>query len=100
TAVMQGATGHFVWVVNKESKAEYRPVTMGDYSGNDWIVDEGLAAGELVVVKGGMTLRPDALLAPTPISATPDSSGSSVGDSADKAAKTHVKPSVSTTSAH
>lgn len=100
TAVMQGATGHFVWVVNKESKAEYRPVTMGDYSGNDWVVDEGLAAGEQVVVKGGMTLRPDALLAPTPISATPDSAGSSVGDSADKVAKTHVKPSVSTTSAH
>ncbi|MGL5006952.1 MAG: efflux RND transporter periplasmic adaptor subunit [Plesiomonas sp.] len=65
TAVMQGATGHFVWVVNKENKAEYRPVTMGDYSGSDWIVNEGLVTGEQVVVAGGMMLRPDTPLAPT-----------------------------------
>ena len=30
-AVQQGAKGHFVWVVDKDNKAEHRPVTVGDW---------------------------------------------------------------------
>ena len=30
-AVQQGAKGHFVWVVDKDSKAEMRPVIVGDW---------------------------------------------------------------------
>ena len=44
-AVQQGAKGHFVWVVNKEDKAEARPVVVGDWIGNDWFINEGLNAG-------------------------------------------------------
>jgi membrane fusion protein (multidrug efflux system) len=61
-AVQQGAKGHFVWVVNKEGKAEYRPVTVGDWYGKDWFVNEGLQGGDQVVVDGGLTLRPGAIL--------------------------------------
>ncbi len=58
-AVQQGTKGHFVWVVNKESKAENRPVIVGELMGNDWFITEGLRPGEKVVVDGGLTLRPD-----------------------------------------
>jgi membrane fusion protein (multidrug efflux system) len=61
-AVQQGAKGHFVWVVNKESKAESRPVVVGDLAGNDWFITEGLRPGDKVVVDGGLTLRPDVVV--------------------------------------
>jgi membrane fusion protein (multidrug efflux system) len=56
-AVQQGGKGHFVWVVDKAGKAEYRPVTAGEWHGNDWLIEEGLKAGEKVVVDGGLTLQ-------------------------------------------
>ncbi len=57
-AVQQGGKGHFVWLVNKDGLAEYRPVTAGEWYGNDWMIDEGLRAGDRVVVDGGITLQP------------------------------------------
>ena len=33
-AVQQGAKGHFVWVVDKDGKAEQRPVMVGDWYGD------------------------------------------------------------------
>ncbi len=65
-AVQQGAKGHFVWVVNKESKAESRPVVVGDLIGNDWFIAQGLRPGERVVVDGGLTLRPDVVVTVKP----------------------------------
>jgi membrane fusion protein (multidrug efflux system) len=59
-AVQQGAKGHFVWVVSKDNKAESRPVTVGQWHGDDWFIDEGLMAGERVVVDGALTLAPGA----------------------------------------
>ncbi len=59
-AVQQGSRGHFVWVVGGDGKAEQRPVTMGDWHGDDWFVSEGLKPGDRVVVDGGLTLRPGA----------------------------------------
>jgi membrane fusion protein (multidrug efflux system) len=63
-AVLQGAKGHFVWVVDKDGKAENRPVTVGDWSGDEWVVTEGLRAGERVVVDGGLKLGPGTALNP------------------------------------
>jgi membrane fusion protein (multidrug efflux system) len=57
-AVQQGAKGHFIWVVNKEGKAEQRPIIVGDWVGNNWFITEGLIAGDQVVVDGGLSLRP------------------------------------------
>ena len=34
-AVQQGAKGHFVWTIDKNGTAEPRPVTVGDWIGND-----------------------------------------------------------------
>ena len=69
-AVLQGAKGHFVWVVDKDGKAENRPVTVGDWSGDDWVITEGLRAGDRVVVDGGLKLGPGTALAPKPYVAT------------------------------
>jgi membrane fusion protein (multidrug efflux system) len=59
-AVQQGSKGHFVWVIDKDNKAEPRPVVAGDWHGNDWFISEGLTAGERIVVDGGLTVRPGA----------------------------------------
>lgn len=56
-AIQQSSKGHLVWVV-KEGKAEARPVTVGEWTGDDWFVFEGLKAGEQVVVDGGLLLSP------------------------------------------
>ncbi|HJV65970.1 MAG TPA: efflux RND transporter periplasmic adaptor subunit [Geomonas sp.] len=57
-AVQQGAKGHFVWVVDKQNKVEPRPVEVGDQTGSDWFINEGLRNGERIVVDGGLSLRP------------------------------------------
>lgn len=59
-AVLEGPQGKFVYVVNAETKAEIRPVKIGDWSGSDWIVTEGLNAGDKVVVDGMLKLGPGA----------------------------------------
>ena len=57
-AVMQGPQGNFVWVVDAESKAEFRPVTVGPLAGDMWLIANGLADGERIVVDGGLKLAP------------------------------------------
>ncbi len=69
-AVLQGAKGHFVWVADKDSKAENRPVVVGDWSGDEWVISEGLHAGDRVVVDGGLKLGPGVALDPKPFTAT------------------------------
>lgn len=68
-AVQQGSKGNFVWVVNREEAVEYRPVAVGDWYGDDWFVDEGLHAGERVVVDGFATLRSGLKVAARPYDA-------------------------------
>ena len=59
-AVLQGAKGHFVVVVDKESKAEIRPVEVGAWHGANWFIERGLQAGDIVVVDGAVRLTPGA----------------------------------------
>ncbi len=59
-AVQQGAKGHFVWVVNAQSQAEQRPVVVGEWKGEGWLISEGLNSGDKVVVDGGIRLVPGA----------------------------------------
>ena len=72
-AVQQGAKGHFLWVARKDGKAELRPVVVGDWYGDSWFVTQGLAAGDQVVVDGGLRLAPDAPVKVTPYTPKPDS---------------------------
>ncbi|MEA1888821.1 MAG: efflux RND transporter periplasmic adaptor subunit [Pseudomonadota bacterium] len=56
-AVQQGAKGSFVWVINEEGKAEFNPVVVGSWFGDQWFIDSGLKGGETVVVNGALKLR-------------------------------------------
>lgn len=53
-AVMQGAKGHFLWVINKDDKAEFRAVEVGDWYGDEWFISRGLNGGERVAVDGAI----------------------------------------------
>lgn len=56
-AVQQGPRGPFVWII-KEGKAEQRPVETGEWSGDDWVIRNGLGNGDVVIVDGFMRLAP------------------------------------------
>ncbi len=51
-AVMEGAQGKMVYLLSKENTAMPRPVTVGDWTGSDWIIKEGLQPGDKVIVDG------------------------------------------------
>ena len=51
-AVLEGPQGKFVYVLGAESKAEPRPVQVGEWAGDDWIIQSGLKAGDKVIVDG------------------------------------------------
>lgn len=57
-AVLQGARGHFVVLVDKEGKAQIRGVKVGPWYGNDWFITEGLKPGDVVVTDGVARLAP------------------------------------------
>ena len=59
-AVLEGPQGKFVYVVDEKSSAQPRPVQVGEWAGGDWIVTDGLAAGDRVIVDGVMRLGPGA----------------------------------------
>jgi membrane fusion protein (multidrug efflux system) len=51
-AVLEGPQGKFVYVLSADSKAEPRPVQVGEWIGEDWIIQSGLKAGYKVIVDG------------------------------------------------
>jgi len=57
-AVTVSLTGRQVFVVDQDDTAQPRPVVLGAALGNRFEVLEGLALGELVVVRGNERLRP------------------------------------------
>jgi membrane fusion protein (multidrug efflux system) len=51
-AVLEGPQGKFVYVLGEKSTADPRPVQVGEWAGDDWIITEGLKAGDKVIVDG------------------------------------------------
>jgi membrane fusion protein (multidrug efflux system) len=45
-------------VVNAEGKVEQRELTVSQAVGNDWLVTEGLSAGDRLIVEGSQKVRP------------------------------------------
>jgi membrane fusion protein, multidrug efflux system len=56
--VQQSTKGQFIWVITEQKKAEFRPVTVGDWQGKSWFITEGLKSGELIAVDGVVGLHP------------------------------------------
>ena len=66
-AVQQTSKGHIVWVVEKDGHVQPRPVTVGEWRGNDWFINEGLRRGDTVVVDGVLQLRPGSTVKTRPL---------------------------------
>lgn len=61
---LQGKT--YVWKVDADGKAQSQDVRMGSRIGNDWLVQDGLKAGDRIVVDGFGKVRPGAIVADAP----------------------------------
>jgi membrane fusion protein (multidrug efflux system) len=59
-AVQQTSNGHVVYLVNNQGAAEVRPVVVGDWVEQDWIITEGLNSGDQVITDGFQRLAPGA----------------------------------------
>jgi membrane fusion protein (multidrug efflux system) len=63
-AVLKVPNGHVAYVVGAENKVERRDLVVGEWVKDDWVIEKGLVAGDIVVVDGiqriqpGMTVRP------------------------------------------
>lgn len=73
-AVQQGPKGTFVNVVGPDNKIEVREVHATSWKGSDWLIEEGLEAGERVVVEGFHRIQPGVTVNPV-LFAEEDSSG-------------------------
>ncbi len=62
---------HYVWIVDSAGKAQQRDVKMGQQQGSDWVVEGGLAPGDVVVVDGTQKLKPGSPVRAEPIRETP-----------------------------
>jgi membrane fusion protein (multidrug efflux system) len=62
-AVLDGPQGKFVYVVD-DGKAAIRPVQLGEWTGGDWVVLDGLKPGERVIVDGTFKIGPGAPVRP------------------------------------
>lgn len=90
-AVLEGPGGKFVYVVNAESKAEPRPVDVGAWVTDGWVINGGLKPGEHVIVDGVLKIGPGA-----PVNVTAPAAAATDGNKpADEAKeKPAAKPAV------
>lgn len=65
-AVMQGIGRQFVYVVGPGDTIVARDVKTGPWSGQLWIIDQGLSAGDRVVVEGTQKVAPGRVVKPVP----------------------------------
>ena len=57
-AVLQNGDKYFVWLVDKESKAQMRPIEVGNWIQDQWLILSGLDGGETLITDGFMRLAP------------------------------------------
>jgi len=65
-AIIELQGSYQVAVVGDENKVNIRPITVGERVGKFWIVNQGVKAGERVVVEGLMKVRDGAPVKPVP----------------------------------
>ncbi|WP_066710245.1 efflux RND transporter periplasmic adaptor subunit [Curvibacter delicatus] len=65
-AVTRSPQGDSVMVVGADGKVSPRPVKVGNQQGGQWVILDGLKAGEQVMVDGFQKLRGDAPVKPVP----------------------------------
>ncbi len=60
---------NYVWIVDASGSAQQRDVHMGPRVGPDWQVQQGLNAGDVVIVDGVQHVKPGAAVRATPLAA-------------------------------
>ncbi|MDO8547458.1 MAG: efflux RND transporter periplasmic adaptor subunit [Nitrospirales bacterium] len=65
-AVQQGPKGSIVYVVGEGGKVEIRSIQGASWRGSQWLIEDGLRAGERVVVDGMHRIVPGAPVKPVP----------------------------------
>src|SRR5208282_791531 len=65
-AVSELQGGYQVAVVGSDNKVDIRTITVGDRSGTQWVISDGLKPGERVVAEGVQKVRTGALVNPKP----------------------------------
>ena len=85
--VMRGENGQAsVMIVNKEDAVEVREIKLGEARGDQWVVAEGLAGGERVIVEGLQKIAPGAKTKPVPYHAADGSADEKSAQSANPVA--------------
>ena len=83
-AVQQSLGRQYVLAVGKGDTVVTRDVQPGAWSGDQWIIERGLAAGDRVIVDGVQKARPGVPVRPVPLA---DSAAAPVADSTQGGAK-------------
>jgi membrane fusion protein, multidrug efflux system len=91
-AVTRSGSGDSVMVVGADGKVSPRPVKVGSAQDGQWIVLEGLKAGEQVMVDGFQKLRPGAPVKAVPWQPAATGAGTSGGTPAAAAAPKAASP--------
>ena len=79
-AVQQGPKGAVVYVVSQGDQVEVRDVKATDWRGDQWLIEDGLRAGERVIVEGFQRVVPGAQVKPvTVVSTRSDTPSSAAG---------------------
>jgi membrane fusion protein (multidrug efflux system) len=74
-AVQQGPKGTVVYAIGDGNKVEIRSVKATVWRGNDWLIEDGLRAGERIMVDGFQRVMPGAEVKPVTASASKAASG-------------------------
>jgi len=72
----------FALVVDAESKAGFRPLTLDRAIGDKWLVSSGLAPGDRLIVEGLIMLRPGTVVKAVPFQETRAGQGPAAGPGA------------------
>lgn len=81
-AVQRGLGGAFVYVVGDSNKVAARDVVATSWEGGAWLIEQGLRAGDRVVVDGVQSVAPGQLATPVAYRPVVDTSAAAVTDSA------------------
>jgi len=65
-ALIRNAEGASVMLVNADGKVVAQPVRTGEARGDKWVVQQGLKAGDRVIVEGLQKIQPGAAVKPVP----------------------------------
>ena len=65
-AVLTSDLGRAVYLVNEKNEAVMQPVVTGKWVGKNWVVTEGLKAGDKVIIDNLIKLRPGISVSPHP----------------------------------